>query len=184
MKTSARALTLLELLAVIAIIAVVAALLFPVFSRAKESSHDSGNTERMRQIVAAIHLYNADFDELMPYGINDGQQEMVSAPPFATVMRPYVKDAQLFRRSPAGTPRFRPSTSDYAYDSLAGLRLLRYSQIESGTTLLYYQPFQTEDTRTMRSPCFNYAGSVAVMSWLECQDKTTWIRDEAPPPSK
>lgn len=58
--------TLIELLIVIAIIAVLAAILFPVFSRAREKGRQAACTSNMRQIAFAFIQYEQDFDETMP----------------------------------------------------------------------------------------------------------------------
>lgn len=61
-----RAFTLVELLTVIAILSVLAALLFPVFSTAREQARSSACLSGMRQIGGAVHLYLQDFDDTYP----------------------------------------------------------------------------------------------------------------------
>ncbi len=58
--------TLIEILVVIAIIAVLAALLFPVFSRAKEASKKTSCLSNIRQIGSAVSLYVNDADGRYP----------------------------------------------------------------------------------------------------------------------
>jgi len=57
---------LIELLVVIAIIATLAAILFPVFSNAREKARMSSCLANQRQIAAAILMYSQDNDEIMP----------------------------------------------------------------------------------------------------------------------
>lgn len=63
---ASRAFTLIELLVVIAIIAILAAILFPVFSQAKEAAKKATCTSNLRQIGTAFALYQADWDDTMP----------------------------------------------------------------------------------------------------------------------
>ncbi len=63
-----RAFTLIEILVVVAIIGILAAILFPVFSRAREMSRRASCASNLKQIGLAIAAYSADFDEKMPYG--------------------------------------------------------------------------------------------------------------------
>ena len=65
-----RGFTLIELLVVIAIIAVLAAILFPVFSQAREKARQSTCTNNQRQILTALLIYAQDNDELLPSSAN------------------------------------------------------------------------------------------------------------------
>ncbi len=57
-----KAFTLTELLVVIAIIAILAAILFPVFSSAKEAAKKTSCLSNLKQYGSAIFLYNGDSD--------------------------------------------------------------------------------------------------------------------------
>ncbi|MEI7831901.1 MAG: DUF1559 domain-containing protein, partial [bacterium] len=58
--------TLIELLVVIAIIAILAAILFPVFSKAREKARQTQCTNNQRQIAIAILAYVQEHDETLP----------------------------------------------------------------------------------------------------------------------
>ncbi len=58
--------TLIELLVVIAIIAVLAAILFPVFTRAREKARQQTCVSNQKQLAAAIMMYVQDHAETLP----------------------------------------------------------------------------------------------------------------------
>lgn len=64
MRCSSRAFTLIELLVVIAIIAILAAILFPVFSQAREKARQATCLSNMRQLGIALTMYMEDSDGL------------------------------------------------------------------------------------------------------------------------
>lgn len=61
-----RGFTLIELLVVIAIIAILVAILFPVFSRAREKGREASCKSNMKQIGTAIQQYLDDWDGCYP----------------------------------------------------------------------------------------------------------------------
>jgi prepilin-type N-terminal cleavage/methylation domain-containing protein len=72
-----RGFTLIELLVVIAIICLLAAILFPVFSRARENAKRATCQSNMKQIGLAMLQYTQDYDERIT---NWGQDSAGNSP--------------------------------------------------------------------------------------------------------
>lgn len=83
--------TLIELLVVIAIISLLAAILFPVFSRARENARKSACQNNMKQIGVGFLQYTQDYDEMFPQAWSAGQ-----AVCWWEAIYPYVKSQQVF----------------------------------------------------------------------------------------
>jgi prepilin-type N-terminal cleavage/methylation domain-containing protein/prepilin-type processing-associated H-X9-DG protein len=64
-----RGFTLIELLVVIAVIVIVAAILFPVFSAAREKARQVACISNIQQLGKATHMYAQDYDETYPLGL-------------------------------------------------------------------------------------------------------------------
>ena len=92
--------TLLELLVVVAIIAILAAILFPVFSRARENARRSSCQSNLKQIGLGLYQYLQDYDEIMPrsyYGTSSGADKTTSPKyKWMDAIYPYVKSEQIF----------------------------------------------------------------------------------------
>jgi prepilin-type N-terminal cleavage/methylation domain-containing protein/prepilin-type processing-associated H-X9-DG protein len=88
-----RGFTLIELLVVIAIIAILAAILFPVFTRAREKARQSTCLSNMRQLGMAFAAYRPDFDGVNP-GLSEGCRGFVTygsdRPSWQRGITPYV----------------------------------------------------------------------------------------------
>jgi prepilin-type N-terminal cleavage/methylation domain-containing protein/prepilin-type processing-associated H-X9-DG protein len=83
--------TLIELLVVIAIIAILAAILFPVFSQAREKARAISCLSNMKQLTLGWLMYNQDYDETNPMSAQccDANGNQIY---WLTNIDPYVKN--------------------------------------------------------------------------------------------
>jgi prepilin-type N-terminal cleavage/methylation domain-containing protein len=114
-----RGFTLIELLVVIAIIGILAALIFPVFSRAKESAHQASSLSNIRQLGIASALYEGDHDDMglasTDGGMGSGMEGgWVYYPEFNVrfdvsrgALYPYVKNKDVYIEAGDGEGRSR-----------------------------------------------------------------------------
>jgi prepilin-type N-terminal cleavage/methylation domain-containing protein/prepilin-type processing-associated H-X9-DG protein len=104
-----RAFTLIELLVVIAIIAILAAILFPVFSQAKEAAKKANCLSNLRQVGTAFVMYETDYDDRLPdrrdlkSSLPGGYRPWATWPPSdpragwaAVTLQPYTKNDDLW----------------------------------------------------------------------------------------
>jgi prepilin-type N-terminal cleavage/methylation domain-containing protein/prepilin-type processing-associated H-X9-DG protein len=89
-----RGFTLIELLVVIAIIAILAAILFPVFSRAKEAAKQTACLSNARQVGIANSMYLQDYDGVYPIHYAYNSQPAAGQPGHKGVevlLAPYIQ---------------------------------------------------------------------------------------------
>jgi prepilin-type N-terminal cleavage/methylation domain-containing protein/prepilin-type processing-associated H-X9-DG protein len=109
-----RGFTLIELLVVIAIIAILASMLFPAFSRARESARKIVCISNLKQIGLGIMQYTQDYDERYPSGYPFWQPSIAPVPQdqlLVYVVNPYIKSTQIWD-CPSWRGRYT-GTSDY-----------------------------------------------------------------------
>jgi prepilin-type N-terminal cleavage/methylation domain-containing protein len=101
-----RAFTLIELLVVIAIIAILAAILFPVFSSAKEAARKTSALSQMRQLAVGLQMYLQDSDGAFPMSANYDTTIADPGRIWTNGLFPYVKSRDLFLAPGASGSRF------------------------------------------------------------------------------
>jgi len=89
-----RAFTLIELLVVIAIIAILAAILFPVFSQARENARKASCLSNMHQIDLGNLQYVQDYDEKFPLNRFDWPNVPYT---WREAVQPYIKNLDVFK---------------------------------------------------------------------------------------
>jgi len=179
-----RAFTLIEALTVIGILAVLAAILFPVFSSAKNSSKGTSCNSNLHQLEIAIHLYSSDANDLMPYGpgpiakvlSNQGVElsgdpyymEMKTLPDLKSLLASYGTNEGIWKcPSDKMEPWFRPerapswyeeAKASYTYDDFDALSGVSLGQIEnpSGKVILRdHSPFHGGGNESLGGGRFN-----------------------------
>jgi prepilin-type N-terminal cleavage/methylation domain-containing protein/prepilin-type processing-associated H-X9-DG protein len=144
-----RGFTLIELLVVIAIIAILASILFPVFARAREKAREANCMSNQKQIGLAIHMYAADYDNLMP--IANADTVTYGPPGLKDVILPYCKNTQIFRCPSDKNQYFQTHGTSYDYGT-EGFSVIPYSidapfDREPSTVMILYDFVPTWHTR-------------------------------------
>ncbi len=88
--------TLIELLVVIAILALLAAILFPVFSRARENARKSSCANNLKQLGLGMAQYTQDYDETYMPAQPTNPASPGNGATFASLIAPYIKNNQVF----------------------------------------------------------------------------------------
>lgn len=139
--------TLIELLVVIAIIAILAAILFPVFSRAREQARKASCQSNLKQIANAMLMYAQDWDERFPctpyWKCGRAQSAIYSR--WYLLIYPYVKNQQIFfcpsGKSAGGwdeAPGWDPNRLSYGMGKIANCHNMDPYE-EAGYSLAEYQ---------------------------------------------
>jgi prepilin-type N-terminal cleavage/methylation domain-containing protein/prepilin-type processing-associated H-X9-DG protein len=107
--------TLIELLVVIAIIATLAAILFPVFSRARENARRASCQSNLKQIGLGLMQYTQDYDETMVFIYSN---QMPSNQHWMHNIQPYTKSYQIFDCPSSTTSEAASGTGNTSYAAI------------------------------------------------------------------
>lgn len=178
--------TLIELLVVIAIIALLAAILFPVFSRARENARRASCQNNLRQIGMGLVQYVQDYDERLPYSaiqqvdtyaFNYQNRSDVS---WIGQVYPYIKSWQVFRcpsaisETTVGLIPSGDSNTNYvsngvvsSLSNLAAFKGRLLSQIASPASIIWARE---NDLATRKAWTYPYY----IGSWVHWMDSPTY----------
>ena len=166
--------TLIELLVVIAIIAILAAILFPVFSRARENARRASCQSNLKQLGLGVAQYIQDYDEIYPLCWH-GDVLTVPLPGSGSTtnysmldsLDPYLKSYQVWK-CPSSKVPIAVRTFDYGYNydllgadfsyggigSHGGVKTTKLSSISSSST----QIMMADTGWIISNAAFNYPG--------------------------
>jgi prepilin-type N-terminal cleavage/methylation domain-containing protein len=122
--------TLIELLVVIAIIAILAAILFPVFSQAREKARQISCLSNLRQLGSATVQYAQDYDEGMPAHWFGGGASGCGVPGFyrwTEAIQPYVRNVSLFNCPSRPNANYIPDTTPHLCDGVPAGNVWSYA---------------------------------------------------------
>src|ERR1041385_999076 len=112
------AFTLIELLVVIGIIAILAALLFPLFSRGKESARGASCMSNLHQIGIGLQLYVADNGNRMPAIEEWSTSSDTNSPLINRVLFQHIGSSNVFRCPSDRQGIFEQTGSSYSWNFL------------------------------------------------------------------
>jgi prepilin-type N-terminal cleavage/methylation domain-containing protein/prepilin-type processing-associated H-X9-DG protein len=175
--------TLIELLIVIAIIALLAAILFPVFSRARENARRASCQSNLKQIGMAFTQYSQDYDERIPYWSYTYLQGVSTRTQYwDETIYPYVKSIEVFR-CPSAPATIGTSWRMYATDGQPSAQVqyavntLNPQNINSGTGAPFY--YNSNKGQNPRLHIFGEGGgtlnyNVPTIVQYESPSETIW----------
>jgi len=173
--------TLIEFLVVIAIIAILAAILFPVFSQAREKARQATCLTYTKRIGLACKMYVQDYDETwpmqqyQPFGCNFGagippsQRSRYGVIYYATVWQdlvdPYIKGTRMV----GGCPSDPSALTQDSFGYKAGLRLTYalniYAWAYHGGRLSSGERVKGPNEAEIPRPADRYAGTELRAEW-------------------
>src|SRR5579871_1946086 len=155
MPRKSQGFTLIEPLVVIAIIAILAAILFPVFSQAREKARSISCLSNVKQMGTATQMYVQDYDEKLffrasaanPSASRTGAIVPTAAQPpliWWNCLQPYIKNTQIYvSPSDAGPVLSKDSTGALtikrSYIAIRAAEALSLAQVDDPTETIVFE---------------------------------------------
>jgi len=184
------AFTLVELLVVIAVIALLAAILFPVFSRARERARQSSCASNLKQLGLGIMQYIQDNDEQPPVGLADGYPgygftsgcKSFAGLGWGTQVYPYIKNLEIFACPDDPTVPVAGSTLvSYAINGLNMTQSCTTDAPDYAIPVAYPIPSYSAPSRTIALSEFRMPLGSNVHLPVETMGSTTFMTPSASP---
>ena len=152
MPASRRAFTLIELLVVIAIIAILIALLLPAVQQAREAARRTQCKNNMKQLGLALHNYESTHTIFPPsstsppgsgpwyypvYGTSDPGNSNIHLHSFASLILPYIDQANLYDTINYNVSALAPANRSIASQVLPAYRCPSYTGGDFSAEPLY-----------------------------------------------
>ena len=148
--TGRKGFTLIELLVVIAIIAILAAILFPVFSKAREKANTTKCLVQMKQVILAMRMYASDYDGVFqPWATSELGYS------FCRLLDPYLRQGSQVWVCPTVAPLmymyYTNMCLNIQYSYRCGLPDVNISQVASPTQCVVLWDSDELSLRTSKS---------------------------------
>jgi len=192
MKKRNSGFTLIELLVVIAIIAILAAILFPVFSKAREKARQASCLSNEKQILLGIMMYEEDYDELFPY-CYPSDPISTNGPVFGpynsatTIIDPYVKSTKIYT-CPSAAPHsgawadgvVNPDNLHITYQLNANLGGYEFTYVSAGSYTYGWTSPVSESSITHISNTIAMVETEDYGSeWWGCSGRSVWTGQQS-----
>lgn len=156
-----KAFTLIELLVVIAIIAILAAILFPVFSQAKEAAKNTAMLNNLKQCGTSAHIYSTDYDDLLPATMQSHPTLPIDLG-WQDISQPYMKNLDIT----LNPKRDKPSGVQIAWQRLQHFGMPARAAVNQAATVNGYYLGTHNGTATRYEGVGGFVNLATTADWL------------------